>query len=263
MYFLYSALPFWVFVRIRTGAASDGRRPFFILEISANACPIETDGSHTKTAAGATGGSMDYTTIRAGAQAEYVEKKSRFLAFLRPVDGEKAAADFLAEMRHTHPDARHHVFACVLPDTERCSDDGEPSGTAGQPVLSVLRKRGFTCVAAVVVRYFGGVLLGAPGLVRAYGHAVSLAADAAEPVVLCACVLYAFSCAYTELSTMERLARRMGHVRDITYTEVVSVLLAVPQNKADAFRTAVTECSCGRVVLREQGEIYEEESAFV
>ncbi|ADU26607.1 IMPACT family protein [Ethanoligenens harbinense] len=205
---------------------------------------------------------MDYTTIRAGVQAEYVEKKSRFLALLRPVENEEAAEAFLKEMRRAHPDARHHVSAWVLPDTERCSDDGEPSGTAGQPVLSVLRRRGFSRVAAVVVRYFGGVLLGAPGLVRAYGHAVSLAADAAEPVRLRACTVYSFSCEYTALSALERLARQRGHVRDIAYAEVVTFELAVPVEEAAAFERAVTECSCGRVILYEQGEVYEEASFF-
>lgn len=205
---------------------------------------------------------MEYTTIKARAQAEYIEKKSRFLAFLQPIETGEAAETFVAEMRRAHPDARHHVFAWVLPDTERCSDDGEPSGTAGQPVLSVLHRRGLSRVAAVVVRYFGGVLLGAPGLVRAYGHAVSLAADAAEPVVLRLCKLYTFFCTYTELSTMERLARRMGHVRDIAYTETVTFQLAVPQEDVCAFQREVTECSRGRVLLHEQGELYEQASVF-
>lgn len=205
---------------------------------------------------------MEYTTIRADVQAEYIEKKSRFLAFLRPVESEEAAETFLKEMRRAHPDARHHVSAWILPDTERCSDDGEPSGTAGQPVLSVLRRRGFSRVAAVVVRYFGGVLLGAPGLVRAYGHAASLAADAAEPVRLRACTVYAFSCEYAALSALERLARQRGHVRDIAYAESVTFRLSVPKDEAAAFERAVAECSCGRVALTEQGEVYEETSVF-
>lgn len=208
------------------------------------------------------GDKMEYTTIRARAEAEYVEKKSRFLAYLQPVDTEDTAEAFVTEIRRAHPDARHHVFAWVFPDTERCSDDGEPSGTAGQPVLSVLHRRGFSRVVAVVVRYFGGVLLGAPGLVRAYGHAVSLAADAADPVVLCLCKLYTFSCGYTELSALERLARRMGHVCDISYTETVTFQLTVPEEGADAFQREVTECSRGQVVLHEQGERYEEASVF-
>lgn len=206
---------------------------------------------------------MEYTTIRSGIQAEFTEKKSRFLAFLRPVEDETEAQLFLSETRRAHPDARHHVSAWVLPGTERCSDDGEPSGTAGQPALSVLRKRGLSHVAAVVVRYFGGVLLGAPGLVRAYGQAVSMAADAAEPITMRACVLLSFSCGYAELSGLERLARGMGHVRHISYTEIVTCWTAVPLENREAFRRAVAEQSCGRVVLQEQGSAFEETSAFV
>lgn len=205
---------------------------------------------------------MEYTTIRAGVQAEYVEKKSRFLGFLQPVDTVEAAEAFVAQIRHAHPDARHHVFAWIIPGAERCSDDGEPSGTAGQPVLSVLRRRGFSRIAAVVVRYFGGVLLGAPGLVRAYGHAASMAADAAEPVALCLCKSFVFSCGYPELSAFERLTRRIGYIRDIAYAESVTFSLSVPSERVNRFLREMTECSRGQIIPEEQGDIYEETAAF-
>lgn len=148
----------------------------------------------------------------------------------------------------------------MLPASFRCSDDGEPSGTAGQPVLTVLQRRGFLCVAAVVVRYFGGVLLGAPGLVRAYGRAASLAADAAEPVRMRACALLGFSCPYGLLAGLERLCRRMGRVQEIAYAEDVSVTAAVPLEDCGAFLRQTAEQTAGRVAVRELGQAYIEAS---
>lgn len=115
---------------------------------------------------------------------EYEEKRSRFVAVLRRVDSEEEARDLVADLRRAHPAARHHcsAFLVDVPGSsriERSSDDGEPSGTAGTPMLDVLRGSGLTGVSAVVVRWFGGTKLGTGGLVRAYGAAVSAAADAA------------------------------------------------------------------------------------
>lgn len=115
---------------------------------------------------------------------EYEEKRSRFVAVLRRVDEEEGARDLVTELRSAHPGARHHcsAFLVDVPGSsriERSSDDGEPSGTAGTPMLDVLRGSGLTGVSVVVVRWFGGTKLGTGGLVRAYGAAVSEAVDAA------------------------------------------------------------------------------------
>ncbi len=110
-----------------------------------------------------------------GGEGEIVEKKSRFIATLRPIASEEEAAQFLAEIRKKYWDARHHCSAFVLGergDLTRCSDDGEPSGTAGRPMLDVLTGEGLTGCMAVVTRYFGGTLLDTGGQVRAYGGAV-------------------------------------------------------------------------------------------
>lgn len=115
---------------------------------------------------------------------EYEEKRSRFVAVLRRVDHEDGARDLVAELRRAHPDARHHCSAHLVDvpganRIERSNDDGEPSGTAGTPMLDVLRGSGLTGVAVVVVRWFGGTKLGTGGLVRAYGAAVTEAVDRA------------------------------------------------------------------------------------
>jgi uncharacterized YigZ family protein len=124
----------------------------------------------------------DIVTVAAEAAVEIEVRKSRFLCLLAPVATEEAARETVASRRRAHHSARHHCSAFVLGpggQVQRSSDDGEPAGTAGVPMLEVLRGRGLTDVVAVVTRYFGGVLLGTGGLIRAYGGAVSAAADAA------------------------------------------------------------------------------------
>ena len=117
-----------------------------------------------------------YRVITDAGCGEIVEKKSRFIASLMPVGSEEEALAFIASVRRKYYDARHNCFAFITGEdgeTERCSDDGEPSGSAGRPMLEVLRGMGLTNTAAVVTRYFGGTLLGTGGLVRAYTQAVS------------------------------------------------------------------------------------------
>ena len=114
-------------------------------------------------------------TVYAGGEAEIIEKKSRFIATVRPVSSEEEATAFIAEMKKKYWDARHNCSAFVIGDRQemsRCSDDGEPAQTAGRPMLDVLLKEDIHNVAVVVTRYFGGVLLGTGGLVRAYQKSV-------------------------------------------------------------------------------------------
>lgn len=117
----------------------------------------------------------EYKTLRAPASDEFTEKRSRFIGYAQPVSTQVEAAAFIERIKKQHHDATHNVFAYLLREgqLERYSDDGEPQGTAGIPVLDVLRKQGVTNCAVVVTRYFGGILLGAGGLVRAYSHAAA------------------------------------------------------------------------------------------
>ena len=125
---------------------------------------------------------MDYKTIAKPVTATYTEKKSEFIAYLMPVATSDDAVAFINEVKAQHRKARHNVYAYILREgaSSRYSDDGEPSGTAGVPVLDVLQKNGLTDVCCVVTRYFGGVLLGANGLVRAYSTACKLACEDAQ-----------------------------------------------------------------------------------
>lgn len=122
-------------------------------------------------------------TFGCAAEAEYTEKKSIFIGQAAPVESVPAAEAFLLSVRERHMGARHHVFAYIIGSAVRCSDDGEPKGTGGVPVLEVLKKSGADQALIVVTRYFGGILLGAPGLVRAYSKAASMAVSAAGLVI--------------------------------------------------------------------------------
>ena len=131
-----------------------------------------------------------YRMVLEGGQAELVEKKSRFIANVRPVESEAEAVAFIDEMKKKYWEARHNCSAFVIgtkAELTRCSDDGEPSGTAGRPMLEVLLGEGVRNVAVVVTRYFGGVLLGANGLVRAYSHSTALAIENAQVKVMLPC----------------------------------------------------------------------------
>lgn len=132
---------------------------------------------------------MNYSTIYEKAQASFIEKKSEFIGSIKPVKTNDEAVEFINEIRSQHRKATHNVYAYILRDGNitRYSDDGEPQGTAGVPVLDVLQKEGLTDICCVVTRYFGGILLGGGGLVRAYSHSAKIAVEASERMVMCSC----------------------------------------------------------------------------
>ncbi len=125
---------------------------------------------------------MNYKTIKDRAEDRFIEKKSEFIGYIKHTETEAEALDFIAEIRAMHRKATHNCYAYILRENNlsRHSDDGEPGGTAGVPIYEVLRKEGLTDVCCVVTRYFGGILLGAGGLVRAYTKGAKMACDAAE-----------------------------------------------------------------------------------
>ena len=132
---------------------------------------------------------MNYTTVKDFAKDSFIEKKSEFIGYISPVKTSEEAIDFINKIRSENRKAKHNVYAYILRENNiiRYSDDGEPQGTAGMPVLDVLLKEGLTDVCVVVTRYFGGILLGGGGLVRAYSHACKLAVDAAVKMEMYEC----------------------------------------------------------------------------
>lgn len=142
---------------------------------------------------------MDYITVKDRAEDSFVEKKSEFIGYIKHVETGDEAVEFINEIKSMHRKAKHNVYAYIVRDenTSRYSDDGEPQGTAGVPVLDVLQKEKLTDVCVVVTRYFGGILLGGGGLVRAYSHACKLAVDAAVKMIMCECYEVEIHCDYS------------------------------------------------------------------
>lgn len=199
-----------------------------------------------------------YRTIARNARPtfELVDRKSRFIAQLAHVESQAEADAFVTEVRSAHHDARHNVPVWVLVNgTERASDDGEPQGTAGHPVLAVLRGAGLKDVCCVVTRYFGGTLLGPGGLVRAYSGAASGALDAAEAtgevVVMTSVTPCVASIPYAWYDRVSRLAADAGgKVRDQLFQEDVTLTVDFVTGEEQAFVKAIRELASGEDLVR-------------
>ncbi len=189
-----------------------------------------------------------YRTILNSATAEFVDRRSRFIGQIQPVTDEAAAVSFIESVRKQHWDARHHVPAYILRagDVRRFSDDGEPQGTAGMPVLDVLQKQNITDCVIVVTRYFGGILLGGGGLVRAYSHTASLAVEAAGIVEMRPAQLQEVTCSYTQYGWLAPfIETNGGTVQDTQYTDVVTVRFQLDIDRQGLFEKQLTERSAG------------------
>jgi uncharacterized YigZ family protein len=191
--------------------------------------------------------------------AELVEKKSRFIAYLKPVNSEEEAAAFIDSIKKKHWDARHNCSAVVIGQNNefsRCSDDGEPSGTAGKPMLEVLLGEQVHNLAVVVTRYFGGVLLGTGGLVRAYQGAVKKALAGAAILEKMEGFEMTIRTDYNGLGKIQYLAATQDvFIRDIEYAENVVVKAMVEEEKTGAFEKKVTEATNGRAVIEKSDKI--------
>ncbi len=202
---------------------------------------------------------MTYKTVLHAAQEEMIEKKSRFIASVKPVVTEQEAIDFINECRGKYRDATHNVYAYVVQEqnTSRYSDDGEPSGTAGVPVLEVINKEGLTDVAVVVTRYFGGTLLGAGGLVRAYGKSAKLGLDKAVMTEKIYCHRLNMQTTYDMLGKVRYLIETGDYILgDITYTESVNVTAFVKYDLLDRFLKELEDATNAAVVPEITGEMY-------
>ena len=190
-----------------------------------------------------------YKILYAGGENEIVEKKSRFIATLRPVNSEEEAAAFIAEMKKKYWDASHNCSAFTIGrnhELTRCSDDGEPAQTAGRPMLDVLLGEDIHNVCAVVTRYFGGTLLGTGGLVRAYSGAVKAGLSAACVVEKKRGFRMEVETAYGGVGKIQYLLGQAGiTVLDSIYTDKVTYSLLVPASQYDALAADITEGTNG------------------
>ncbi len=190
-----------------------------------------------------------YTTLEGVGQAEFVEKKSVFIGHAMPVRSEEEAQAFIKEKKNAYADARHNVWAYMMKGeiVARYSDDGEPQGTAGVPVLDTIRKSGVTDAVVVVTRYFGGILLGAGGLVRAYSHTAKLALEAAHIITYEQYTELSLECSYSDYQRYLPELPRFGAVIDDTqFTERVKILFAVKSTLSEDVFLRVREMSGGR-----------------
>lgn len=192
-----------------------------------------------------------------GGQGEIVEKKSRFLADVTPVENEDDVAEFLEKIRKKYWDASHHCSAFVLGsrgEITRCSDDGEPSGTAGRPILDVLTGSRVQNVCVVVTRYFGGVLLGTGGLVRAYGKAARAGLDASILLDRIPGRKLKISCDYNSIGRIQYLAGNAGYrTLSETYADTVTLTFLIPDTEASRFCAELTEATNGRAQIEDLG----------
>lgn len=207
---------------------------------------------------------MNYYTISKPANASFVEKRSEFIGYIAPVKTNDEAVDFVNSIKAMHRKAKHNVYAYILrnDNISRYSDDGEPQGTAGVPVLDVLQKRGFTDVCVVVTRYFGGILLGGGGLVRAYSHAASLACDAAHIMNMCLCRRLKIK---TDYGMYGKISYILPNYDTITVnsdfgTEVTLEILVLSEKK-NALLKDITEITNGSADVDELEELFEDFSS--
>lgn len=193
-----------------------------------------------------------WLTLQTTASASLTERKSEFIATAAPVHTEEEALEFVASMRKRYADARHNVYAYLLREgnTSRFSDDGEPHGTAGLPILDVLRGEGLTDVAVVVTRYFGGILLGTGGLVRAYSQSARLAIDAAGRAQIVPLAVFTLRVSYADLRRVESLLASLPLSRlDAAYAEDVLLTLAIREEGYDPLAASLSERTNGRAIL--------------
>ncbi len=201
-----------------------------------------------------------YTTLAREASGELTEKKSVFIGYARPVKSEDEAIAFIAKIRKKHADARHNVYAYQLSGggIARYSDDGEPQGTAGVPVLDVLKKSGADDCVIVVTRYFGGILLGAGGLVRAYSAAAKLAIDAAEVVTYESYTELKIASDYSSYQRIEAELPKFGAIVDSTdFGGSITLKIAIKSTRLAEFSARISEMFAARIVPEVIGERFD------
>lgn len=195
-----------------------------------------------------------YVTVLGEAVAEHTEKRSKFIATVRHCETEEEALEFLDEMRTRYWDARHNVFAYSIKGQGRFSDDGEPHGTAGKPVFDVINGEGVTDLAVVVTRYFGGVLLGTGGLVRAYSKSAKDALENAKKAEMIPCMVFETVCEYTDHGKLLNLIEAQGGIiEQSNFTDKVVLRYSLRDGDTDPYMKKLSETFSARLKAEEIG----------
>lgn len=197
----------------------------------------------------------EYITVLKERRTEIFEKKSRFIANVKNVTSEEEAVEYLESIKKLYWDATHNVYAYYIGGEsviQKCSDDGEPSGTAGVPVLEAIRKEGIEDVILVVTRYFGGTLLGTGGLVRAYSRCAREGIISAGVVKKILCSKVNMKLDYTLLGKLNSLIAESGYKTiDVNYADLVDIYVAIPVNNIFKFNKQISELTAGSMSVTE------------
>lgn len=199
----------------------------------------------------------EYKTVEFEGCDEFIEKKSRFIGYVKPVKTVEEATEFIAKIKSKHWDATHNVSAYVLRENniQRSSDDGEPSGTAGVPVLDVLLKENLVDVCVVVTRYFGGTLLGAGGLIRAYSHGSKIAVESGNIITMAPCKIMSCLVDYSFYDRMNILLTEFNaNVENSDFADRINITFSLKANLVEELNSRLIEISNGKYSLKELGE---------
>lgn len=201
---------------------------------------------------------MPYITIRDFGEDRFEEKKSEFIGYAKRVESEEEAKEFINEIKSMHKQATHNCWAYVIGEKmniQRYSDDGEPQGTAGIPILEVMKKSNVTDCAIVVTRYFGGILLGAGGLTRAYTKGASIAIKSAGIVEKVNGLKLSFELDYDLFGKVQYICgQNSWHIEDTEYTDKVIVHILCEENISDSIESEIIESTNGKVISRRSEE---------
>ncbi len=202
-----------------------------------------------------------YKTVKECASDEFVEKRSRFIGYCKPVTKEEQAIEFINTIKKNHWDAKHNVYAYNIREgqTKRYSDDGEPQGTAGMPVLDVIIKNQVVDVVVVVTRYFGGILLGTGGLVRAYSNGSKLALNAANIITMELCSKCQIKCSYNQYGKVSTLIMQNGgYVDDSSFADNVIIDFHISVDLVQLLNKALADATAGEIITEVISEDYYE-----
>lgn len=199
----------------------------------------------------------EYKTVKKHGESFFTDRKSKFIGNAMPVKTEAEALEFINEIKKKYADATHNVYAYVVSENnmQRYTDDGEPSGTAGLPVLDCIHRPGLTDTAVVVTRYFGGTLLGTGGLVHAYGKCAAAAIADACPITRILCAIYSVKCDYT-LSGKVQYFLADYIVTDSAYTDKVEFTVCVKPEEDGSFADGLVQLTGNRAIIKKTGEKY-------
>ena len=204
---------------------------------------------------------ISYNTVKNNASYEFTEKRSKFIGYINPIETENEAINFIKEIKSKHWDAKHNAYAYSIKENSvsRFSDDGEPQGTAGMPIMKIINKNELTNVVIVVTRYFGGILLGTGGLVRCYSHAAKSANNSSNIIKKSFCKNFKLNCSYDFYGKItSSILSHKGIIKNVNYSDSVEIIFYIESDKFNNLKNSINDITCGNtdiIFLEESFEI--------